>query len=43
MKCMEGYITNDYARKMSDDELESDGKYRIWYVPHHAVANPKKP
>ena len=43
VKCMEGYIRDGYARKVSDAELKSDGQYGVWYVPHHAVTNPKKP
>ena len=43
VKCMEGYIRDGYARKVSDAELQNDGKYGVCYVPHHAVTNPKKP
>ena len=43
VKCMEGYIRDGYAKKVSDSEMKNDGQYGVPYVPHHAVTNPKKP
>ena len=39
---MEDMFSKKYASKVPDEELmRSDGK--VWYLPHHAVVNPKKP
>ena len=39
---MEDLFSKRYASKVPDSELiRSDGK--VWYLPHHAVINPKKP
>ena len=43
IKTVEGYIREGYARPVTDEELKSEGKFGIWYIPHHAVTHPKKP
>lgn len=35
-------FTKGYARKLSQEEIESPGKRR-WFLPHFAVTNPNKP
>ncbi|XP_028513775.1 uncharacterized protein LOC110239139 [Exaiptasia diaphana] len=39
---MQGYIDKGYARKLTEDEVKTEGQVR-WYLPHHPVTNPNKP
>ena len=41
-KCIEDYIVNGYAQKLDEHEIY-DSNHGVWYIPHHAVTNPKKP
>ena len=43
VKTLESYIKEGYARKVSPQELADDTRTGLWYIPHHAVVNPKKP
>ena len=43
IKTVQGYIETGYARKLKDKELKEERKFDTWYIPHHAVTNPKKP
>ena len=43
VKAVEGYVASGYARKVSEHELKDDTSHGVWYIPHHAVINPKKP
>ena len=43
VKTVQGYISAGYARKVPPDELAQDTAHGVWYIPHHAVVNPKKP
>ena len=39
-----GYLDNGYARKVPDEELNTDNIIkRAWYLPHHPVTHPQKP
>ena len=39
---MQKYIKNEYARKLSSDEIEKTSQ-RTWYLPHHPVFNEHNP
>ena len=41
VKAVEGYVLSGYARKVSEHELKDDKSHGVWYIPHHAVINPK--
>ena len=43
VKTVQGYIEAGYARKLTDQELKEERKFGMWYIPHHAVTNSKKP
>ena len=43
IKTVQGYIEAGYARKLTDQELKEERRLGTWYIPHHAVTNPKKP
>ena len=43
VKTVQGYISAGYARKVPPDDLAQDTAHGVWYIPHHAVVNPKKP
>ena len=43
IKAVEGYVTSGYARKLTEQEMKEDKNHGVWYIPHHAVLNPKKP
>ena len=43
VKTMNGYLKDGYLRPVTDEELQEEGSFGVWYVPHHAVTHPKKP
>ena len=43
IKTVQSYIDAGYARKLTTEEVQDEKKYGRWYIPHHAVTNPKKP
>ncbi len=42
MEAMNGYISKGYARRLTPEETRQSSD-RTYYLPHHAVINPKKP
>ena len=39
---MKSYISNGFARKLSEEELSKESSTH-WYLPHHPVTSPTKP
>ena len=39
---MNSYISNGFARKLSEEELSKESGTH-WYLPHHPVTSPAKP
>ena len=40
---IEGYVTDGYAKKITNDSGTPGDLRHEWYLPHHGVMNPKKP